>query len=326
MPRQAAPFLLLVLLSFSAGADLKRFQSGNPKDVAPRLHGPALHLAGGGGDHTEAMQWMVNEVRGCTDCDAKIDVVVLRSSGADGYNDFFMELKGVDSIDTLIIRDRISSYRADVVASVRNAELVFFAGGDQCNYVSFFNDTAIERAVRDVYERGGGVGGTSAGMAIQSNIVYDACNDASAASWRALRDPYNDEISFTYDFFDWPNMSATYTDTHFAQRDRMGRMIAFLARNLHDEGFSSVLGIGGNEATSIVVDRDGKATVMGRGPAYFVLGDHMPEHVRPGEPLTFCEVKVWRVRSGEKFDLRNRPSSGYYTLSVNDGLMMGNPY
>ena len=324
--RFSLPVILMLLCNLPLQADLVRFFTGNVKDMTPRLHGPALHLAGGGGDHREAMQWMIDEIRGCSDCETTIDVVVLRASGGDGYNQFFAKLQGVDSTETLIIRDRFSSYRKDVVTAVGNAELIFFAGGDQCNYVAFFNGTEVERAVRDVYRRGGGVGGTSAGMAIQGRVIYDACNDASAASWRALQDPYNDEISFTYDFFDWPHMESIYTDTHFAQRDRMGRLVAFLARNIQDEPFSSVLGIGANEATSVVIDNAGRAIVLGRGPAYFVLADHPPESLRPGGPLTFCEVKVWRVRTGESYDLKTRPTTGYYTLSVNDGRMMANPY
>ena len=63
---------------------------------------------------------------------------------------------------------------------VQRAEIVFFAGGDQCNYVRLIKGTALEAAVEAVHARGGGVGGTSAGEAIQGEIVYDSCT----AFWR----------------------------------------------------------------------------------------------------------------------------------------------
>ncbi|HEX7155127.1 MAG TPA: peptidase S51 [Thermoanaerobaculia bacterium] len=311
---------------FALLLSLNTFHSGNAADVAPRLHGPVLHLAGGGTDMDASYQSVIDRVRGCTDCDTKIDIVVLRASGADGYNDYLLGMKGVDSVQTFVVTDRLSAAREDVVDAVRRAEYVFFAGGDQCNYVRLFNEGPVEAAVRDVYKRGGAIGGTSAGMAIQGRAIYDACNDASAKSPLALADPFNHEISFTTDFFDWRYMEDVVTDTHFAQRDRMGRLFAFIARQLRELPRDSFLGIGADEKTSVIVDARGNAHVTGAGPAYFVLGDHFPERALPGQPLTYCGFRIWRVASGGSFDLVNRPTTGGYTVDVNDGVVLQNPY
>ncbi|HEX6100833.1 MAG TPA: peptidase S51 [Thermoanaerobaculia bacterium] len=316
----------LFVLALPCGAALTRFDTGNARDVAPALHGPVVHLAGGGGDVDAAYQEVIDRVRGCRGCDAKLDVVVLRASGADGYNDYLAAMPGVDSVTTFVITDRASAQKAEVVEAVRNAEYVFFAGGDQCNYVRYFNDAPIEEAVRDVYARGGAIGGTSAGMAIQGLAIYDACNDASAQSKLALADPYNGEISFTTDMFDWRYLGDVITDTHFQQRDRMGRLFAFIARQLRELRRDSFLGIAANERTAVVVDERGIATVLGEGPAYFVLGDHFPERALPGQPLTYCGFRLWRVASGTSFDLVNRPRTGGYVVDVNDGVILSNPY
>jgi hypothetical protein len=91
--------LLLTFLTASSGsADFARYWIGDPADVNPRLHGPVLVLAGGGGDYTAAMQEAIDRVRGCTDCDTKIDIAILRASGSDGYNEYLMEMNGVDSV------------------------------------------------------------------------------------------------------------------------------------------------------------------------------------------------------------------------------------
>ncbi len=146
-------------------------------------------MQGGGEDVGAAMQWMIDEVRGCSDCAAKLDVVVLRSSGADGYNEFFFKMKGVDSVETLVIKDRADADSAAVRSTVRGAEVVFFAGGDQCNYVRYFKGTKVEKGVERVHARGGGVGGTSAGLAIMGDAAYDACSGDSARSADYFKQP-----------------------------------------------------------------------------------------------------------------------------------------
>jgi cyanophycinase len=204
--------------------------------------------------------------------------------------------------------------------------VIFFAGGDQCNYVQFFKGTPIETAVESVYARGGGVGGTSAGFAIMSDFTYDGCS-GSALSSDALANPYHRTISFTYDFFKWANMGTTLAETHLVPRDRMGRLMAFIARQIKDGVSPSVLGVAVNEATSLVVDRNGLAHVMGDGAVYFVLGDHPPEVCVAGTPLTFSNFKIWKVPSGGTFDLRNRPTGGWsYLVSVTNGQLSQNPY
>jgi cyanophycinase len=320
--------LLLFTLFFAAPlcAGMTRFHTGNAADVVPRLHGPILHLAGGGGDVDAAYQEVLDRIRGCSDCKATLDIVILRASGGAGYNDYLQAMNGVDSVTTFVITDRASSFLPDVVDAVRDAEYVFFAGGDQCNYVKNFNDTPIEEMVRRVYARGGAIGGTSAGMAIQGKATYDACNDASAQSRLALSDPFNDEISFTTDFFDWRFMANVITDTHFAQRDRMGRLFAFVARQFAEQHVSSFVGIAANERTAVLVDKRGMAHVVGEGPAYFVVADHMPERLTPGLPLMYCGFKVWRAPSGLSFDLQHRPRTGYVTIDVDDGVILQNPY
>ena len=317
---------LWMLCAVHAEATETRYLTGNSADVNPRLRGPAHDFAGGGGDAAPALQWMIDEVRGCRDCATKLDVVVLRSSGANGYNDFIYAMNGVDSVETLVITDRQDSNSRAVRETVRRAEIIFFAGGDQCNYVRYFKGTDVERAVERVYRRGGGVGGTSAGLAIQGDFVFDACNDTIRSN-EALMNPYHRNATFTYDFFHWRHLRATITDTHFAARDRMGRFLAFIARQIKDGRARRVLGIAVDERAALVVDRRGRARVMGEGATYFVLGDHPPEVCAPGVPLTFSNVKVWRVRSGETFDLTNIPRTGYYLVSVSNGqISTGNPY
>lgn len=316
---------LAAALALPAEGKVTRYLTGNAADVVVPLAGPAHDFGGGGTDVDAALQWIIDQVRGCTSCATKIDVVILRSSGADGYNDYIYAMNGVDSVETLVITSAKDANTAAVETTVKNAEVVFFAGGDQCDYVKYFKGTKVESAVQSVYARGGGVGGTSAGLAIQGDFTYDGCT-GSAVSSDALANPYHRTISFTYDFFHWPNMATTLTDDHFVVRDRMGRTLAFLARQIQDGKAASALGVAVNEETSLEVDKNGRATVVGVGPAYFILADHAPEVCRSGVPLTFSNYKIWKVPAGGTFDLRNRPANGYYLRSVNAGVIDANPY
>jgi cyanophycinase len=323
--KMLSSLFLAALLALPAQAKVTRYLTGNPADVVVSLAGPAHDFGGGGTDVDAALQWIIDQVRGCTTCSTKIDVVILRSSGSNGYNDYIYAMNGVDSVETLVITSARDANTTEVETTVKNAEVVFFAGGDQCNYVSYFKGTLVETAVEFVYAKGGGVGGTSAGTAIQGDFTYDGCR-GSALSSDALANPYHRTVTFTYDFFHWANLQNTITDSHFVARDRMGRTLAFLARQIQDGRATSALSIAIEERTSVVVDRNGLATVMGDGPAYFILADHAPEVCLPGTPLTYSNYKIWKVNTGGTFDLRNRPTSGYYLRSVNNGVINANPY
>ena len=316
---------LLILPAAETQAKVTRYLTGNGTDVSPALFGPAHDFGGGGTDVDAALQWIIDQVRGCTSCATKVDVVILRSSGSNGYNDYIYAMNGVDSVETLVITSAKDSNTAAVETTVRNAEVVFFAGGDQCDYVKNFKGTRVETAVESVYARGGGVGGTSAGAAIQGEFTYDACSGSSISS-QALLDPYRRDITFTYDFFNWAHMERVITDQHFVARDRMGRTLVFLARQIRDGRATSALSMAINEATSVVVNKQGLATVMGDGPAYFILADHTPEVCEPRTPLTYSNYKIWRVPAGGTFDLANRPTTGFYLISVTNGVLSGDPY
>lgn len=317
--------LLAAALTLPAQAKVTRYLTGSAGDVVISMAGPAHDFGGGGTDVDAAIQWMIDQVRGCTSCSTRVDVVILRSSGSNGYNDYIYAMNGVDSVETLVITRASDSNTASVQDTVRKAEVVFFAGGDQCDYVKYFKGTLVETAVEDVYARGGGVGGTSAGTAIQGEFTYDGCA-GSAISADALANPYHRTVTFTYNFFNWANLQRTITDSHFVTRDRMGRTLAFLARQIQDGKAASALSIAVNEVTSVVVDRNGLATVMGDGPAYFILADHAPEVCQAGTPLTYSNFKIWKVLPGGTFNLQNRPTTGYYLRSVTNGVISSNPY
>ncbi|HSP33949.1 MAG TPA: peptidase S51 [Thermoanaerobaculia bacterium] len=288
------------------------------------LHGPVLDLAGSSAEPA-GLQAMVNEVRGCSDCNTKVDVVILRASGDNSLNDTFKALNGVATATTFIIKSREEAERRAVLRALRRAEIVWFAGGDQCNYIRWIKGTKAAKEVESVFTRGGGVGGNSAGLAIQGDVVYDSCPDVSAKSQDVLMDPFSRDASLSSDFFHWPALQNTITDTHFHERDRFGRTLVFLART-YATRHSRIDAIGVDEQTSVVVDRNGKGRVFGRGAAYLIADEDGAEVLKAATPLTDRGFKVWKFDSGSTIDFVHRPAEGFRTIDVVDGKLSADPY
>ena len=345
--------LLMAFFPSSARAEVWHQLDGNADDVNPQVVGPAYDLGGGGTDVDRAIQWAIDQVRGCEDCPTNVDFVVLRFLEDDdqqrwiargelpnldgyfyGYNELISDpqqrLQGLDSIETFVFTNpaRQDANQPDIAEAIEQAEVVFFAGGDQCKYARNFKGTAIESAIESVQARGGAIGGTSAGAMIQGEWIFNACSDA-VTSDDALADPYED-ILFTDNLFQWSALKGTIVDTHFYKRDRMGRAITFVARLLRDGISDRALAIGIDEDTSLVIDRQDIAQVMTDdrdGSAYFIFSDRQPEVCEPETPLSFSDYRIWRVRDGETFDLKNIPPTGDYQVSVSQGRMSpSNPY
>ncbi|GAB1688611.1 hypothetical protein [Krasilnikovia sp. M28-CT-15] len=320
----AATALLGSVLAAPASAAVTRVRKGSPTDVSrSSWSGPAFVMNGGGAVVPATMTGAIDEIRGGT---GSLDVVVVAASGTGTPEcDVIITLTGTNSCTTLTLSAAADGNDTRANADIRNAEFVYFAGGDQCRYAAW-RDTALESAVESVVAKGGGAGGGSAGMHVNSDIVYDACG-GSATSATALADPYGPDMTFTYGMFAWPDYRNTVNDSHFVTRDRMGRTMAFVARAVQDGRTTggAAWGVGVEEGGSLHVDRDGLATVVARN-VYVVLADHPPERVQPGRPLSYQGFKIWKLAPGSTFDFRHRPTCGYYLRDVVDGVPRGDLY
>lgn len=308
----------------AAHAQVTRVRQGSSTDVSrASWSGPAYTMNGSGGIVAATMNQAIAAIRGGS---GSIDVAVVAGSGSGTPEcDVITGLSGVNSCTTLTLTATSDGNNSQVNTDIRNAEFVYFAGGDQCRYVAW-KGTALESSVESVVAKGGGVGGGSAGHHVNSDIVYDACG-GSATSSIALDDPYDSSMTFTTGMFRWPNYADTINDSHFVTRDRMGRLMAFVARSISDGRTSGgkAWGVGVEEGASLYIDRNGLATLSGPS-AYVVLGDHQPEVAAAGRPLTYSNFKIWKLTSGQSYHFANRPTCGYYLKSVTNGVPSGSLY
>jgi len=293
------------------------YLSGSPANVTPRTGGGVL-LAGGGTDQPDAFRWFITKAGGG-------DMVVLRASGADGYHPFVMRLGGVDSIESFVVKSRGAATDPFLLRQLANAEAIFFAGGDQSRYVAYFKDTPVQTAINEAARRGVPIGGTSAGLAILGEFSYAAL-EGSATTAEATANPFHENVTLERGFLDLPHLGGLITDSHVIERGRLGRTVAFMARLTRDGWLSGrpARAIAIDRATAVLVEPDGRASVVGPNTAYFLQAG-APPVCEPGRPLTSGPVSVFTVTSASTFNLVTWTGANGVagTMSVTNGQVSG---
>ena len=228
------PILILVLLTASGfSQDFTRYFTGNNTNIDANPDG-GICLMGGATEDDNAMTWFLERANGG-------DVVVLRTSGSDGYNNYLYSSLGVtlNSVETIVFNNANASNNAAVIQAIAKAEAIWFAGGDQWEYINYWRNTPIDSTINHLINtKNIVVGGTSAGMAILGSYQYSAEN-GSVLSSEALADPYDSYVTLeNQPFIQLPLLSEVITDTHYDNPDRAGRHVAFLARAFTDDGIT----------------------------------------------------------------------------------------
>ncbi len=312
----------MVSLQVSGGSvKYEYYVWGNPDDVVTPTS-PGLLLAGGGTDVAEAMSWMIEKSGGG-------DFLIIRAAGTDAYNPWiYKQLGGVDSCETIIFLSSEASYDPFCLDKILKAEALFIAGGDQYDYVSMWMGTPVEDAIHDLADRGVPIGGTSAGLAILGEFSFTAEFD-TIDSVMALSNPYHKKVAVERDFLELDNMEDKITDSHFVARDRMGRLVTFLARIVQDGWAEQARGIGIEEGTALAVDANGDVTLFSAclttpGVAYFLTTPGLPEVCEEKTPLTYLDISVYRITNGASFNLVEWAGEGgtAYELSAVDGVLV----
>ncbi|MDP4952805.1 MAG: Type 1 glutamine amidotransferase-like domain-containing protein [Flavobacteriales bacterium] len=311
---------LLALAQFTAFNTLKAqsytsWFTGDEADTTTVTQ-PGIVLMGGAGEHDNAMRWFLERANGG-------DVVVIRASGSDGYNDYLFSDLGVEvnSVQTILFNTPSASINPYVIEQLFNAEAIWIAGGDQYDYISYWQGTAVEDAINNLINvKGGPVGGISAGMAVLCGNYFSAQN-GSAQSDVVLNNPFHSTIQLgDNDFLEVPYLSNVVTDTHYDDPDRRGRHATFLARKYVDTG-NPTFGIACDEYAAVSIDENGQARVWGDAPnyddyVYFIRPNcdvGLPEFCEEGEALTWnyngLALAVLRFNSiddgSDWFDLNN---------------------
>jgi cyanophycinase len=298
-----------------AGKQFSYFRIGNTNDVTTSTTAGTV-LMGGSTDVDAAFQWLCDRSGGG-------DFLVIRATGTDAYNPYVQDLcPGINSVATLIIPSVSAANDPVVAATIRSAEVLWIAGGDQSNYINFWKGTPVQAAVNELIARGVPVGGTSAGLNVLPQFIFAAQNGTETSS-QALADCFDRRISLDRDFANIAILTGIIADPHFAARDRMGRLLVFMARIIQDGMAPSARGIAVDERTALLIDDRARGTVVGEGNVYFLQSTAAPAVCQPRTPVTFQNIAAYRINTSGSFNLSRWSGSGgtAYSLSATAAVL-----
>lgn len=176
---------------------------------------PGVVMMGGGIYTDEAFEWQITNANGG-------DFVVLVIQGYNDYNDYLYNLslaigRPLNSATTISFNDPSASYDEIILTKLRNAEAIFFAGGDQTQELQFWNNTPIQSIIQN-RSTTVTVGGTSAGCMILGRWIYAETNGSvTLSSSQAMSDPYDPVIAIVHGWLKLPFLETVLLDTHFGK-------------------------------------------------------------------------------------------------------------
>ena len=222
-------------------------------------------------------------------------IIIIPTAGAgDHYDQYYPGARrwrklGAERITVVHTRDRNVANSDAFVEPIREARGVWFPGGRQWRLADAYLDTRTELELREVLERGGVIGGSSAGATIQGSYLVRGDTKTNTI----MMGDHEEGFSF---------LKNIAIDQHLLARNRHFDLIPVIEKYPH------LLGIGLDEDTAIVVqgDRfevvgqsvvaiyDYQRTLAGEGRFYFL---------RPGDSYDMgTREAMRRAFSAEPFD------------------------
>ena len=293
--------LLWVVAPPAVARDYRRLIIGDRSLPTPAEVKPGLLLAGGGDRNREAVRWFLGHA-------GNGHIVVLSASYTHEIADeFYKDVGGAASVETFVFANGKPATDPKILDALARADGIFIAGGDQARYVRYWKGTPIAAALDAHVRAGKPLGGTSAGLAILGEYLYGAMDGGSITSPQALADPVGPAVTIEQDFLHIATLRGVVTDTHFKERDRLGRLFAFVAKaeTLTGTPRRPLIGVGVDESAAVAVEGDGSAHLYATDPAgrAWVVRGGFPETQAAGKPLQLGRIEVTGVDSGSTLHL-----------------------
>jgi cyanophycinase len=208
-------------------------------------------------------------------------IVIPTAGGEASYDQYWSGLRqfkaaGATNITLLHTKDRSEADSERFVAPLRGARGVFFTGGRQWHLADSYLNTLTHRELRAVLERGGVIGGTSAGASIQASFMVRGDTSGNTV----MIGDHTEGLGFIRD---------VAIDQHLLRRNRQFDLIDVVTR------YPKLLGIGLDEDTAIVVRGDQFEVI---GQSYVLVYDN--QRLIPPHGLFYF------LAPGDQYDLRTR--------------------
>lgn len=271
--------------------------------IQAQTHGPSRgpsrgHLVVSGGAETSTdIYTRFIELAGGPDA---LILVVPTSGGARTYDDsceclFWLKRAGARNLKLLHTTDREIANSDTFVEPLRRARAIWFAEGNSWRHQDSYLDTKVHKEVLALLDRGGVVGGGSAGARIQSDYLPLRSPEPPQraiprARWRS----------------GFALLSNVVIDVHVLARNRQFDLIGMVKAN------PEMLGIGLDEDAAIVVSGD-KFEVIGK--SYAIIYDNKRQIAPDNEgTLRTAGGLFYLLRPGDSYNMKTRqalrPSTG----------------
>jgi cyanophycinase len=208
-------------------------------------------------------------------------VVIPTAGGNEHYDQFWAGLRqfkeaGVENITVLHTKDRTVADSEEFVKPIREARGVWFSGGRQWRLVDSYSNTLTHKELHALLERGGVIGGSSAGATIQGSYLVRGDTKTNTI----MMGDHEEGMAF---------LRQSAIDQHLLMRNRQFDLIEVI------EAHPDLLGIGLDEDTAIVVRGD-NFSVIGQG--YVAIYD--------SQRLLDSGGKFYFLAPGDRFNMKTR--------------------
>lgn len=253
-------------------------------------------MAIGGGEDKEGDREILKEfVRLARGARARVVVMTVATDepleAGREYRDVFRRL-GVDDVKVVDVSARADAKAEEALKALGAATGIFFTGGDQLHITTLLGGTVMHEVLKERFEKGVVLGGTSAGASMMSNSMFIRGSSDETPRFGGM------EVGPGMDF-----LTGAVIDTHFSERGRIGRLLTAVAH------FPQDVGLGIDENTAFVVEGTefrvlgaGAVTVVDAGDITFT---NLPD-ISEDEALALYNVKLHVLPAGHRFDLEGR--------------------
>jgi len=193
---------------------------------------------------------------------------------------------GVREIAVLHTRNKDTANSTDFTAPLQNATGIWFVGGRQWRLADAYLDTRSQQQFNKVLERGGVIGGTSAGATIQGSFLLRGDTKTNTI----LEGDHLSGLDLLHH---------VAIDQHILRRNRQFDLTGVVKRH------PDLLGIGIDESTAIVVHQN-TFLVIGRSYVAIYNAARINGQSAQPAPLASTGGPFYFLGPGETFDLQRR--------------------
>ena len=216
--------------------------------------------------------------------DAPIVIIPTASEDDEHYDNYWSGLKqwrenGATNLTVLHTRDRKVADSEAFVKPIKTARGVFFGGGRQWRLADAYLNTATQKEVQGVLNRGGVVGGSSAGAAILSSFMVRGDTKTNTI----MIGDHTAGMGF---------LKNAAVDIHVLRRNRQFDMLEVLDKH------PDLLGISIDEDTAIVVEGD-RFDVIGKSYAL----------IYSTQTVAGANGRFYFMGAGDRFDMKTRKAT-----------------